>query len=415
MAEKYASDLSADVKQGMKRRIVNEAKHSGQAKYGYALDDELGLRPIKAEIAIYLRMCKEVVAGKAVTDIMRKLIKDGVPTKKGGQWSSGSVTAILRSRVYLGEITFNGEWYPGKHEAVIDLELWEKVQAVLDARSSGRGKGRGRPPKKKRHLFTNGFLRCGHCESAMVPRTVVRKNGEEHEFYYCDGRRKMKSEFCDCPSVHRVDIDESVYAEFERHGLDRDAMREQVADAQHRELAEIRALLDGAELEAAKADDRIARLEADYLDGSLDAGRYERLTVKAEEMQVAAAAQVEQYQARAKEVEGWTDLEDTEAEVEEILREVKAAIAGKTEGVAAVDAVRAALLRIFVRFELHQDGKGGFAVHPIKRLHYDVSDAALAESRAGVFVRRDPDRVPLEMAENKNRKPSPSRITSGPP
>ena len=31
----------------------------------------------------------------------------------------GTVTVILPSRVYLGEVQLNGEWFPGRHEPII--------------------------------------------------------------------------------------------------------------------------------------------------------------------------------------------------------------------------------------------------------------------------------------------------------
>ena len=37
---------------------------------------------------------------------------------------------MLRNRVYIGEAVHKGTSYPGEHEAIIDLELWKKAQAI---------------------------------------------------------------------------------------------------------------------------------------------------------------------------------------------------------------------------------------------------------------------------------------------
>jgi site-specific DNA recombinase len=38
---------------------------------------------------------------------------------------------MLQNRIYRGEITHQGMAYPGQHDAVIDLELWQLVQDKL--------------------------------------------------------------------------------------------------------------------------------------------------------------------------------------------------------------------------------------------------------------------------------------------
>ena len=41
------------------------------------------------------------------------------------------VARVLRNRVYLGEALHKGVSYPGEHEAIIDMPLWEKVEKIL--------------------------------------------------------------------------------------------------------------------------------------------------------------------------------------------------------------------------------------------------------------------------------------------
>ena len=37
----------------------------------------------------------------------------------------------LKDRAYIGEILHKGEWYPGKHEPLIDRATWDRVQVLL--------------------------------------------------------------------------------------------------------------------------------------------------------------------------------------------------------------------------------------------------------------------------------------------
>jgi hypothetical protein len=62
-------------------------------------------------------------------------------------YSRGALYALLKNRLYLGEIAYRGEIYPGDHEAILDPELWERVQGHLAGKRKARREGdRGRRP-----------------------------------------------------------------------------------------------------------------------------------------------------------------------------------------------------------------------------------------------------------------------------
>ena len=42
-----------------------------------------------------------------------------------------TVHTILKDRAYIGEILHKGQWYPGKHEPLIDRATWDRVQVLL--------------------------------------------------------------------------------------------------------------------------------------------------------------------------------------------------------------------------------------------------------------------------------------------
>ena len=74
------------------------------------------------------------------------------------------------------------EWFDGQHEAIVDEDLWRRVnasRATKERRAGGR-------PMKSNHLLTRGLLRCGLCGSAMQP--VPSYDGRP-ETYKCLGRQ----------------------------------------------------------------------------------------------------------------------------------------------------------------------------------------------------------------------------------
>lgn len=125
--------------------------------------------------------------------IARKLDEMGVPTAKGEKkWSPESLKRMRTNHHYLGLVRWNyrkntktvedGEivttrkmsddflLYPGKHDAIIDQELWDAVQEIRDKI----------PPVKGRAKHANPFAGLVFCKCgrAMSRRTYKHK-GEE--------------------------------------------------------------------------------------------------------------------------------------------------------------------------------------------------------------------------------------------
>ncbi len=50
----------------------------------------------------------------------------------------GALYQMLQNRIYRGEIAHKGSAYPGQHPAIVDQDLWDRVQATLtETASSG--------------------------------------------------------------------------------------------------------------------------------------------------------------------------------------------------------------------------------------------------------------------------------------
>jgi DNA invertase Pin-like site-specific DNA recombinase len=74
----------------------------------------------------------------------------------GTAFSRGHLYRILSNPIYIGRIPRKGRSYEGEHNAIIDAEIWDKVQAQL-ATNAGRKRGRAsskHPSLLARLLFT---------------------------------------------------------------------------------------------------------------------------------------------------------------------------------------------------------------------------------------------------------------------
>jgi site-specific DNA recombinase len=147
----------------------------------------------------------------------------------GIERSYHGVTCLLRSRVYLGELTFGKLHNPAAHPAIIDPDLFNTVQRTKVSR--------GRKPKSDRLLARLGVLRCGTCDARMVIATGGHGN---YWVYRCPPNG-------DCPRHMAIsaDIAEKVVV---------DAMWDALGDIEGRAAAEDRGRAARVALDKAQGD-----------------------------------------------------------------------------------------------------------------------------------------------------------------
>ena len=111
-----------------RRLIVNETE-AAQVRHIYARYLALGS-------VHYLR--KEL-ASEGITSKVRVGQKSG-KQRGGTPFSRGALYPLLQNRLYIGEITHQGQSYPGQHEGIIDPALFDTVQNKLEQQRRSRGR-----------------------------------------------------------------------------------------------------------------------------------------------------------------------------------------------------------------------------------------------------------------------------------
>lgn len=117
--------------------------------YDRAGDGGRALVVNEAEAALVCSMFTAYLELGSVHELVRRLAADGVVSKitisargrrrGGGPYSRGALHHLLRNRVYRGEIGHKGRFHPGLHPAIIEADLFDAVQARLDAQTRRRG------------------------------------------------------------------------------------------------------------------------------------------------------------------------------------------------------------------------------------------------------------------------------------
>ncbi len=344
---------SQAVKAGVHRSVRDKGRATGGPDpYGYRYSDDKNdpgrLIVVPEEATIVRRMFSEYLAGRPQAAIAKGLLDDGVPTKRGGRWGQSTIGRILKNPIYKGMIELRGELFDGQHEPIIEPEVFDKVQALFEARPERRG----RPSTT--HLFRKGMLRCGACGWALSPR-----NDGKRDYYYCTGHRQLGRDYCAFPNVRRELIDLAIYSYFEKVALDVEATRKQMTGARDSKLSELQTLVHNAERSERKATEAVTRIKRDYMRGAIGAEDWNELRVELEEERAGALAELERLQQQLSDVESWGAVQDAEQQTLERLTALRAAIAGELRDTAGMEAIRAALLRIFECFVVYVDDSDG--------------------------------------------------------
>src|SRR6185369_28717 len=101
-----------------------------------------------------------------VSKLHTELLAQGIASKRrlsgrgvssgGVPYSRGALYELLKNRLYLGEISYRGEVYPGQHEPIVERSLWERVQQHLARGRKARREGtRARVPSLLLGLLYN--------------------------------------------------------------------------------------------------------------------------------------------------------------------------------------------------------------------------------------------------------------------
>jgi site-specific DNA recombinase len=407
MGERNSEDSrrkSAAVRAGLARRRASGRRTGGQT-YGLTWRrndrDERETVPEPAQAAIVERIYAEYLAGRNVLQIVKALNGDRIRASRGGKWKPAVISTVLANPLYAGLVRDGAKLIEGQHEAIIERKRWEEVQALRKAKAKTHRTGRS---TLGRHLFRKGFLRCGECGAAMVPRTERNKDGSLRETYRCYGRYTDPAH-CSMKQLRRAPIDTAVYAYFEQVGLDVEATRQQLAEATERKVAELAALLDAAHREASASASRLARVKRDYASGELSAAEWREFREELQPEAEAAAAERERLAAQLAEVKAGPKLDGLEDEVIEQLAAIRAAIAGEVRDAAGVDGARATLLRLFDRFILHP-GRPETAHLELIGDNYWIEPVISEHAVAGYDEKLRPvlERKPLDKAEKNGSR-----------
>ena len=203
-SKQYVDNLSVNTKRGLRQK-VREGHCPRLAPVGYINDVRTKTIWVDKSRAEIVRQAFELYATgtKTLDDIAAFLYANGVKTRGrrrkkgepksagGKQWHASRVKRMLADVFYYGLFRYNGVMYEGKHTAIIDKQLFDKVQNVLTRR--GRVQKQTTNPQPFNLLLT-----CENCHCFLPGALKIKhqKNGNVHEYTYYRCTHKSKKIVC---------------------------------------------------------------------------------------------------------------------------------------------------------------------------------------------------------------------------
>jgi hypothetical protein len=298
MAKNYIDNLSKEARKGMQEK-AEQGIWPTKTPLGYrniaGPDGKKIIASDPAVAPIVTKLFEWYATGQySLQEATRMARNVGlVYRKSGAKVPVSTVHSILRNRLYSGLFEWNGKVIQGRHEPLVSVELWERVQRVLD----------GRFAKKRRrmtHDFAfSGLITCAKCGCSVVGEMKKQR----YVYYHCTGyadkcrgmpalcRRKyvreevLEAQFTELLGQLRFDDEVLAWV--------REALQASHAD-QRREHQEAIARLRA---EHKRLGERITAMYIDKLDGKIGGDFYDKFAGEWREEQLRLQREIDRHEA----------------------------------------------------------------------------------------------------------------------
>lgn len=133
--------IAENVKLGLNAR-AEKGKRTCSYVLGYNKDGKDSLIINEKESEYIKFVYDSYLMYKSLSEVARLCNKKGYKGKRGKSPSPQSILVLLTRPLYCGYNSYCGKIYKGKHESIIDVETFNKVQSLL--KKQGKNTGRSR-------------------------------------------------------------------------------------------------------------------------------------------------------------------------------------------------------------------------------------------------------------------------------
>ena len=297
MAKNYIDNLSEEARKGMQEK-AEQGIWPTKTPLGYrnitATDGKKIIGVDSVVAPIISKLFEWYATGQySLKDAARMAREAGLVYRNNGKAVPVStVHYILRTRLYTGWFEWNGKLIHGKHEPLISVALWERVQGVL----SGRGAKKHR--RMTRDFAFSGLIACHACGCAVVGE--IKK--ERYVYYHCTGYAdKCQGNPASCRRKYvREEVIEKQFTDLLGRLRFDDDVLEWVRDALHASHADERyehkETIKRHQAEYKRLQDRINAMYVDKLDGLVDTAFFGKMSNQWREEQNRCQHEIDRHQ-----------------------------------------------------------------------------------------------------------------------
>ena len=298
MAKNYIDNLSEEARKGMQEK-AQQGIWPTKSPLGYrnvAGSDGKKIIAIDPEVApIVAKLFEWYATGQyALKEVAQKARDAGfIYRRTGTRVPISAVHSILRNRLYTGQFEWNGKLIQGRHQPLVSIELWERVQGVLDGRNASKAK------RGKRNFAFAGLIACAKCGCSVVGEMKKQR----YVYYHCTGyvdKCQGNPAYCRRSYVREEVLEQKFTQLLGRLHFDdevlnwvRQALHASHADERREHEEAIRRL----QTEHKRLGDRINAMYFDKLDGRVDDAFFDKTSAQWCEEQNRCLREIERYQS----------------------------------------------------------------------------------------------------------------------
>jgi site-specific DNA recombinase len=196
LAEFYSANLAIEAKKGLRERF-ERGLWCALAPPGYVnVERGVHLDPLRAPHIrqLFVRWATGMTDTHELEDY---LAANGVLGRQGARFTGGHICQILKNPFYTGLMVTKMGTMIGKHQPLINKELFDRCQEVF------RLKNTGGQPRHKLDFLLAGILRCETCGKHLVGERHKKQSGKVYRYYRCHTKG--------CRQTHNADGTERDY------------------------------------------------------------------------------------------------------------------------------------------------------------------------------------------------------------
>lgn len=292
VAQHERASIISRVKLGMNKNAL-EGKRNGGKIYGYdCIDKKLIINEVESEVIRDIYQMR--LDGMGYKAIAHRLNERGIKTKAGKLFSIFSIKTILTNPTYIGQNRWSNyqNWdtcrrkgknqepiiVKGIHEAIISIELWEKIQAVQLVNKNSVSTNKN----FNGDFLLSGLLRCPKCGAGTVMNKSKKYDGTGYHLYYmCQAYHSKGKVACGTNLIPKEHIESQVILTIKALLHSEDIIDEVLTKLEQdvkKDTKEIQQTLNIAKKELEKNEVDQKKLDADYFSGTITAQHYSRLS-----------------------------------------------------------------------------------------------------------------------------------------